>query len=180
METQVQKKASKNTWQREALSWLGYLLCAVLIAFVIRTVIAEPLRVQGNSMLDTLENDEIMMVTKLDYLLGAPQRFDVVVCHYPNRTETFVKRIVGLPGDEISLSEGVLSVNGVVYPEEYLTHRPNYTLQKTIIPDDSYFVLGDNRSNSNDSHLVGSLQRDQILGHVQAVIFPFQNWRAIQ
>lgn len=165
---------------REALSWALTLAAAILIALLIRTAVAEPIAVKGYSMLETLDSQEIMLVTKFDYLLGEPERFDVVVCRYPNRTERFVKRIVGLPGDEISISDGVLTVNGVAYPEDYLTYRPNYTLPTQVIPQGHYFVLGDNRSNSTDSHVIGTLTRAQIIGHVRAVVFPFDSWRTIE
>lgn len=173
-------KAKPKTRRREALSWALTLAAAIGIALFIRTAVAEPFAVKGYSMLETLDSQEIMLVTKFDYLLGEPERFDVVVCRYPNRTERFVKRIVGLPGDEISITDGVLTVNGAAYPEDYLTYRPNYTLSPRVIPAGEYFVLGDNRSNSNDSHVIGTLTRAQIIGHVRAVIFPFDRWRAIE
>lgn len=111
---------------------------------------------------------------------GDPQRFDVVICHYPNRGDTnFVKRVVGLPGDTISIHGGKLTVNGVTYEEPYLINRPDYELRTYTVPEGKYFVLGDNRSNSNDSHLVGPIDRNMITAKVEYVLLPFDRRRAV-
>lgn len=174
------KKKIKKGWKRELLEWVVAIVGALLIAFLVRTAIFEPVKVLGNSMIDTLQNNEIMIATKYDYLLGVPKRFDIVICKYPGRKEVFVKRIVGLPGDTISVQNGVLSVNGETYAEDYLTHRPDYTIDEYKVPEGQYFVLGDNRSNSNDSHLIGPITRAQIVGHVRCVVFPFNRIRSVE
>lgn len=180
METTTRGARLRKPWWREALEWLMLVAAALLIASGVHAAIAEPVRVEGGSMLDTLADGEIMLVTKFDYLLGDPKRFDVVICNYPNRKEYFVKRIVGMPGDRVRVTGGVLYVNGQAYPENYLTRRPNYELPETEIPEGQYFVLGDNRPNSNDSHLIGTLTRAQIRGHVRRVLYPFSAWRAVE
>ena len=172
-------KPKKPLW-REILEWVLTLAAAVVIALVVRTYIFEPVKVDGRSMDATLLDGEVMFVTKFDYLQEGPERFDVVICHYPDRGNTnFVKRVVGLPGDIVAVQNGLLIVNGVVYEEEYITHRPNYTLEPYTVPEGHYFVLGDNRSNSNDSHLIGPRPAEMIVGHVRQVILPIDNWRAI-
>lgn len=179
MDTQAEP-VKKKSWKRELLEWALCLATAVVLAMGIKAAIAEPIYVKGNSMLETLKNNEVMLVTKYDYLLGEPERFDVVICHYPNRTENFVKRVVGLPGDTVSVHGGVLTVNGQAYEEDYVTYRPGYTLESTVVPQGEYFVLGDNRANSNDSHIIGTLKRAQIVGHVRCIMFPFSAWRGIE
>lgn len=216
------KEKVKKTPKQELVEWVVTLAVAVAIALVVRTFLFEPVRVDGSSMAETLVNGEIMFVTKPEYLLGDPQRFDVVICHYPDRGDTnFVKRVVGLPGDTVAVENGFLYVNGEKYEENYLTYRPNYAVPPTYIPHagdvitigdgqlningepsglttvprwvmdnmtdgqyiaetDLYYVLGDNRSNSNDSHLVGPITRDMIVGHVRSVFFPFNAWRIIE
>ena len=172
-------KPKKPLW-REILEWIGTLALAVVIALTVRTLIFEPVKVDGRSMDATLKNGEIMFVTKPEYLAGDPERFDVVICHYPNRGNTnFVKRVVGLPGDVVEVSGGYLYVNGEKYEEEYITHRPDYTMAPYTVPEGQYFVLGDNRSNSNDSHLIGPIARDMIKGKVRWVIYPFDAMRTI-
>lgn len=174
------KQQKKKSWQRELLSWILTFAVAIVLALGIRTFLFQFVRVEGRSMIETLQNEEIMFTTRLEYWTGDPQRFDVVICHYPNRTENFVKRIVGLPGDTLEIKGGYLYVNGEMYEEPYITHRPDYSMSAYTVPEGQYFVLGDNRSNSNDSHLIGPIDRSMIVGHVRSVVFPFSAWRAIE
>jgi len=184
METTKAKKAKKEkqkkSWQRELLEWVITLGCAVALALLIRAFVFEPFVVKGDSMNDTLANAEVMFTTKFDYLWGEPQRFDVVICRYPNRDENFVKRVVGIPGDTVAVRDGFLYVNGELQEEPYITYRPRYTMEDYTVQPGEYFVLGDNRASSNDSHLVGPLKREQIVSHVRAVFFPFGSIRGIK
>ena len=175
------KGEKKKTVFREIVSWVMTIVIAVALALFIRTFIFEPVRVDGSSMNYTLLDNEYMIVTKYDYWLGEPERFDVVICHYPGRGRTnFVKRLVGLPGDTVSMLNGTLYVNGEAVDEPYITNHANYDMEAVTLGENEYFVLGDNRSSSNDSHLVGTLSRDQIRGHVRLVVFPFSHFRAIE
>ena len=173
-----QKK--KKSTAREILEWGAVILCAVAAALIIRSLVFEPVRVIGSSMAETLHDGEIMLVTKYEYLLGDPKRFDIVICNYPNRSENFVKRVVGLPGDTVLVKNGTLYVNGEAQEEGYITHAPNYAMDPYVVPEGEYFVLGDNRSNSNASHILGSITRSQIKGHVRSVFFPFDTMRDIR
>lgn len=178
---QVQQEAKKKKSPgREALEWVLWLGAAVIVGLSIRAFVFELIWVDGNSMLETLHNKEVMLVTKLEYLGSGPERFDVVICRYPNRKENFVKRVVGLPGDTIQVEGGLLYVNGEAQEEPYITHRPNYAFGPYTVQEGEYFVLGDNRSNSNDSHLVGPLKRNQIVGHVRTVLYPLDSIRGIE
>ena len=173
-------KKKKKSMKREILEWVFCIVGAVAIALVIRTFLFEFVRVDGQSMAETLQNNERMFVTKLDYWTGNPDRFDVVICHYPERGWTdFVKRVVGLPGDTVAMLNGTLILNGKAVDEPYITHKANYNMAAYTLKEDEYFVLGDNRSNSNDSHIIGPLSRSQIIGHVRNVIFPFNAIRQI-
>lgn len=175
------KEEKKKTVGQEILSWILTFAVAIALALVIRTFIFEPVRVDGHSMDYTLANNEYMIVTKYDYLLGEPERFDVIICHYPERGRTnFVKRLVGLPGDTVSMLNGTLYVNGEAIDEPYITNKANYNMQAYTLKDDEYFVLGDNRSSSNDSHIIGPISREQIKGHVRCVAFPFKNARKVK
>ena len=151
--------------------------------------------VDGHSMDDTLSDHEIMFVTKMEYtsldlfgnsfsLYGDPERFDVVICHYPNRgTTKFVKRVVGLPGDTVSIHEGYLYVNGEKYEEPYISDAyrlgAGWEYPEITVPEGQYFVMGDHRNNSNDSRYIGPLDRDMIIGHALQVLYPFSSWRPI-
>ena len=200
------KEKVKKTVGQEILSWVLTILVAVIAALIIRSVIFEPVRVDGASMDDTLANGEIMFVSKFDYsttwlslpwqsdevkekapriTLGkSPERFDVVICRYPGRGDTnFVKRVVGLPGDTVELKDGYLYVNGEKYDEPYINDDyrsgPLNTMSARVVPEGKYFVMGDHRNNSNDSRSVGPIDRDMIVGHVRQVVYPFSQWRGI-
>ena len=200
-------KKEKRTVGQEILSWILTIVVAVAAALVIRSVIFEPVRVDGSSMDDTLANGEIMFVSKFDYsstwlslpwqsdedkekaprftIGGDPQRFDVVICRYPGRGDTnFVKRVVGLPGDTIELREGYLYVNDEMYEEPYINNEYRSGRLNTFgpytVPEGKFFVMGDHRNNSNDSRSVGPIDRNMIVGHVRQVVYPFSQWRSVK
>lgn len=197
MQEQAQQPdKEKKSLGKELLSWIVTLGMAVIIAFTIRTFLFEPIRVDGESMCDTLQDGEIMLVTKPEYLFGDPQVGDVVVCHYPERGNTnFVKRVIGVPGDTITIENGVVYRNGEAVEEPYLTPSRNqgsyYDITEPfVLGDDEYFVCGDNRDNSHDSrnyytlgwgqYQPAAVTRDMIKGHVRWVVFPFGNARGIE
>ena len=180
------KEKGKKSVGREILEWILTIVAAVAIALPIRAFVFQLVRVEGDSMDDTLANGEIMFTTKFDYATtwlcfpwqdaetkqnaarittgGNPERFDVVICRYPGRGDTnFVKRVVGLPGDTVELRNG------------WLNNFGPYT-----VPEGKYFVMGDHRNNSNDSRSVGPIPRDMIMGHVRTVVFPFNKIRGLE
>ncbi|MDR0898189.1 MAG: signal peptidase I [Oscillospiraceae bacterium] len=168
---------------RGIIEWLRSLIIALAGALFITVLIAQPITVQGSSMMNTLQNRDLMIATKFDYIFGDPDRFDVVICRYPGRGSTnFVKRVVGLPGDQVAMVGGVLFVNGEEVREDYIDFPADYYLPEVTVAPGHYFVLGDNRSNSNDSHFeqVGQLARDQIIGRVRWVIWPLWEMRSIE
>lgn len=183
------KEKEKKTPKQEIMSWILTLLGAVVIALLIRALLFEPIRVDGESMCDTLQNGEIMVVTKPEYLLGDPEFGDVVICKYPGRKENFVKRVMGVPGDEIMVISNIVIRNGEVLDEPYLTASRNdngFTMAPFKLGEDEYFVMGDNRDNSHDSrnyygwNQPSAITRDMIRGKVHWVVFPFSNMREIK
>lgn len=189
-EQEQKKKAEKAAhMKKEIISWILTLGVAVIAALLIRTLIFEPIRVDGESMCDTLQNGEIMVVTKPEYLLGDPEFGDVVICKYPGRKENFVKRVMGVPGDEIMVISNIVIRNGEVLDEPYLTASRNdngFTMAPFKLGEDEYFVMGDNRDNSHDSrnyygwNQPSAITRDMIRGKVHWVVFPFNNMREIK
>ena len=179
---ETQEKPKKSIKQ-EIFEWVMVFVVAAAMAFVVRTFIFEPVRVDGASMMNTLTDSDFMIATKFDYWLGDPDRFDIVICNYPNTSDGKyrVKRVVGMPGETIELVGGRLYVNGE-FVEQNFDMTPNQTnFGPFTVPQDHYFVLGDNRNNSKDSRsiMVGALPRDMICGHVRAVVFPFSSMRFI-
>jgi signal peptidase I len=137
-------------------------------------------RIQGSSMEPTLHSGQFVITDKISYLLGEPDRGDIIVFIAPHsarsaREDDYIKRIIGLPGETITVSNGQVLVDGVLIDEPYIAEAPGYTRSWTVGPDE-YFVLGDNRNHSNDSHDWGMLQRDAILGKAWLIYWPPQSW----
>jgi len=178
------KEEPKKSLKREIFEWIMVFVVAAAMAFVVRTFIFEPVRVDGSSMLNTLTDSEFMIATKFDYLLGDPERFDIVICNYPNTSDGMyrVKRVIGMPGETMELRAGELYIDGQRIEQNFdMTENETYFGPYTV-PEGHYFVLGDNRNNSKDSRsvMVGPLERDMIKGHVRAVVFPFNKMRLMK
>ncbi len=167
----------------DILEYCITLLMMIVLAFSIRSVLFEPMRVKGSSMENTLMPGDYMAVEKLSYIVKPMKRGDVVICYYPNNDEyTCVKRIIGLEGDTITIEGGVVSVNGVQLKEDYvttgLTSRHDGTYH---VEDGCIFVIGDNRLVSRDSTdgEVGSIPKARVLGRVKRVLLPFSRIKSI-
>ncbi len=163
----------------EALESL--IIAVVLVFLVIRPFIAQPFYIPSGSMNPTLAEDDRILVNKMAYRFGSPQRHEVVVFRAPRRAtgaesdadETdFVKRVVGLPGDVVEIHGGVTYING--RPESSCPCREpiQYDLPPTVVPGDSLFVMGDNRNHSNDSHAWGPLKLDRVIGRAVCIFWP--------
>lgn len=152
-----------------------YVLIIILVV-LIRTFIVTPAQVDGSSMKPSLNDNNLVILNKLDYRLNDIKRFDVVVVDI--KTEKIIKRVIGLPGDTVSYKNKTLYINGKKV-EENFTHT-NDTRDFKLgdigyqkIPGDKYFVVGDNRNNSMDSRIIGLVDKEQILGSVSFRFFPF-------
>lgn len=191
------KEKEKKTLKEEILSWIWTIAAALLIAGLIRAYIAEPIRVDGNSMCNTLMDGEVMLVSKLDYRFGEMQRGDVVVCRYPGRISSsinlgaamtlqnhtlFVKRLVALPGDTVLIRGGVLYINDEVVPNPEKMATPPRDFGPLKLGNDEYFVVGDNRYTSHDSRAndVGPISASAIMGKVKCVLLPLNAIRSIE
>lgn len=151
------------------------ILIFAVIHFVIQTY-----RVEGPSMLPGLTPDEYVLVNKAVYLFHAPERGDVIVFHYPlDTTRDFIKRIIGLPGDTITVDETHVWVNGVQLKEPYVSTSANAIGHSWKVPPNAYFVMGDNRPVSDDSRDWGCVPKDYIVGKAVAVYWPLGNWQII-
>lgn len=153
--------------------WI-YIVLIILIILV-KLYIVTPVKVNGTSMIDTLHDNDIMILNKLSYKFSNIKRFDIVVID--DKEELIIKRVIGLPGEYIEYKNNKLYVNGKHIKEDF-SHKNTEDfsineLEATVIPDDCYFVLGDNRVNSKDSRIIGFIPKEQILGKTTLTIFPF-------
>lgn len=175
---EAQKPASEG-WRRFLLDVIETLLLSAVLFFAINALSAR-VRVDGFSMVPTLHNGEFVLVNRLAYRLGAPQRGDIIVFHFPPdpASQDLIKRVIGLPGDQITVDKGIVFVNGTSLSEPYIAAPPIYT-GDWVVPPDNLFVLGDNRNDSSDSHSWGMLPYDQIVGKAVLVYWPFSEWKVI-
>ena len=154
------------------------ILLAVLLFIGINAVSAR-IRVDGFSMLPTLQSHQYVLVNRLAYRLGSPQTGDVIVFHYPRDPEQeYIKRVIGLPGDRVQIANGEVLVNGMLIDEPYIADAPLYQTEWTV-PENSLFVLGDNRNNSSDSHNWGPVPLEYVVGKAVLIYWPLENWGLI-
>ena len=146
----------KPLW-RELVETVGG---AVILALFIMAFVARAFTVDGPSMLPTLHSGEKLLIDKVTYRFRPPERGEVVVFRYPaNPREHFIKRIIGIPGDVVSIQSGSVYINGELLEEDYLSEKTRGDLSPAKVPPDTVFVLGDNRNNSHDS-------RSRLVGYV--------------
>ncbi|MEN8098618.1 MAG: signal peptidase I [Chloroflexota bacterium] len=149
-------------------------LLALIIFWAINSVTGR-FKIDGSSMEPNLHNGQYIIINKVTYQLHDPYRGDVVVFQYPNDpNRDFIKRVIGVPGDEVRISDGIVYVNGKAVDEPYITEPGNYSGSWTLGTSE-YFVLGDNRHNSSDSHSWGPLPGNNIIGKAAAVYWPIDD-----
>ena len=164
------------------------LVLALALAFFIRTFVAEPRYIPSESMLPTLEIGDRLIVEKLSYYSHPPQRGDVIVFAPPPQLQeqgyledqAFIKRAIGLPGDTVTVANGRVSIDGRELTEAYIAEPPNYGMSPMVVPPGQLFVMGDNRNNSNDSHVWGFLPQRNIVGHACFRFWPLERFGGVR
>lgn len=181
---------------------LETLLLTLLIFLLVRAVV-QNFRVEGRSMEPTLHSGQYLLINKAAYwyfdphllgsvlagesedlapeekvyVFGTPQRGDVVVFRYPrDPNRDFIKRVIAVPGDTVEIRSGRVYVNDQVLVEEYTSAAPNYNYPREVVPPGQYFVLGDNRNNSSDSHIWGLVPAENIVGKAWLSYWPPDQW----
>jgi signal peptidase I len=162
-----------------ALSWFRDLIFSVLIAVVLIVFIYQPVKVEGTSMMPTLTDQERIFINKFTYrFLGNIERGDTVVFWYPqDPSKSYIKRVIGLPGDRVRVEAGQVYVNGEALVENYVPqeNRDESTWRdghEQVVPAGRYFVLGDHRNQSSDSRMWGYVPRENIYGKAVFVYWP--------
>jgi signal peptidase I len=178
-ETAEKEVSASPGWGRFLLDVLETLLLSAVLFMAINALSAR-VRVDGFSMKPTLQDGEFVLVNRLAYRLGVPQRGDIIVFHFPldPASQDLIKRVIGLSGDRITVANGVVSVNGQFLSEPYIASPPLYS-GEWVVPPDELFVLGDNRNDSSDSHSWGMLPIKEIVGKAIFIYWPFPEWKLI-
>jgi signal peptidase I len=187
---------ARQEWKqflREILETVGL----AVILFLVINVISARVRVEGFSMLPTLDNGEYVLISRLAYKVGTYQRGDIIVFRPPmypdaplwqrlfglpgfdDNYEDYIKRIIGLPDETVRIDNGTVYINDVPLKEPYIAAPPDYSNEWTV-PVGQLFVLGDNRNNSADSHAWGFLPEENVLGKAIVVYWPFTDFKIIR
>ena len=154
----------------------------VLVVVLVRSFIITPAIVDGKSMYPTLNDNNIVILNKLDYKINGLKRFDIIVVDYNG--EKLIKRVIGLPGEHIEYKNNMLFINGYLTNENFNhDNTSNFKLEKVgylKIPGDKYFVVGDNRNHSTDSRMIGLIDKKDIKGKVSLRLFPINKFGKIK
>jgi signal peptidase I len=175
--------SAANNLRKELRVWTRDLLIAIGLALVIIVFLYQPVKVEGTSMAPLLSDQERIFINKFVYRFEPIQRGDVVVFWYPlDHTKSFIKRVVGLPGETVEIRQGVLYVNGKAIPEPYVPpqYEDNSDFGPKIVPENSFFVLGDHRISSNDSRVFGPVPSQFIYGRAVFAYWPVDHFGSLE
>ena len=167
------RKRTSRLTRRNPLRGVIWIAVFALICVLLRLFVFHLVRIQGSSMEDTLCSGEIALVTSFDYRFGAkPARGDILECRFQGRVDTYVKRVIGLPGETVELREGKTYIDGAAISEPYVfSIAEDYSVS---LGENEYLVLGDNRCESYDSRAadMGPIGKEDILGRVRLCVWP--------
>ncbi|MFG6148934.1 signal peptidase I [Halobacillus sp. B23F22_1] len=174
--------------KKQWFEWIKAFAIAAILAIIIRVFLFAPVIVEGPSMSPNLHNGDHLIVSKINYSLGEPDRFDIAVFHATDEQD-YIKRVIGLPGEEVAMQGDELYINGEVVDEPYLEDQKqslssgeqlteNFTIEELpggheTVPEGTVLVLGDNRDNSTDSRSIGMVPYEQLVGESLFSYWPF-------
>ncbi|GAB7388119.1 signal peptidase I [Bacillaceae bacterium] len=175
------KKVKNEIWE-----WVKALAIAIVLAFIIRTFLFAPFVVDGTSMMPTLHDGERLIVNKLIYLLGEPERGNIIVFK-ATEDRDYIKRVIAVGGETVEMKDDQLYINGKPVDEPYLeeykkqAHAEGRLLTNDFgpvkVPEGEIFVMGDNRENSKDSRVIGTIPLEKVIGRADVVFWPLSDFR---
>ncbi|HEY9816052.1 MAG TPA: signal peptidase I [Candidatus Obscuribacterales bacterium] len=173
---------SHETEEDGWVEWVKIFGVSIVLAFGIRHFIAEARYIPTESMLPTLQVNDRLIIEKISYRFRPPLRGEIIVFsppeglqrQQPDFHDALIKRVIGLPGDSVAIASGRVYINDQPIAEQYIAEVPNYEWGPVTIPEQSYFVLGDNRNRSNDSHFWGYVNEDDIIGRAVVRFWPLK------
>ena len=166
----------------EAKDWIGSIVVAVVLAFIIRQFVVELYIVDGPSMRPTLQSQERLVVNKFIYQFREPQKGEILVFQYPRDPKRdFIKRVIATAGDTVEIKDGRVFVNDQLLNEDYILEKTKSEYPKSTVPKGTIFVMGDNRNNSEDSRFadVGFVPLNLIKGKAMLVFWPFDAFKTL-
>ena len=180
-EKKTQEKTAGNT-VKELLGMIVYIAVVLALTFLVVRYVGQRTQVDGHSMEPTLYDQDNLIVDKISYRFRDPERFDIIVCPFQNKENTYyIKRIIGLPGETVQIVDGDIYINGTILEEDYGKETmvsSGRAINEIQLGEDEYFVLGDNRNHSEDSRFddVGNIKRSNIIGRAFIRIWPFSRF----
>ncbi|MEL7331330.1 MAG: signal peptidase I [Cyanobacteria bacterium J06560_2] len=179
-EDTAQAPPPKKSWRETLGENVKLVAIALTIAIVVRFFIAEPRFIPSPSMVPTLAVGDRLLIEKVSYRLHPPTRGDIVVFEPPPQlqeygyraSQAFIKRVIGLPGQQVQVSQGRVYVDGTPLAETYILEAPQYEMPPVTVPTGQLFVMGDNRNDSNDSHVWGFLPVENVIGRAALRFWP--------
>lgn len=185
-ELEEDRPLTKEELRHEIISTVVYLLVVFVLIFLFIHYVGQRTVVSGSSMENTLSNGDNLIIDKISYRFRDPERFEVVVFPYKLDEKTFfIKRVIGLPGETVYIdAKGTIYINGEKLEENYgreVIANPGLASSEITLAEDEYFVLGDNRNNSEDSRFddVGNIKRSDLIGRAWVRIYPFSEMGAV-
>jgi len=174
----MQPETKKKVWE-----WTRTLVLAAAISLIFRAYVVEARWIPSESMVPTLKIGDRLFVDKISYRLHDIERGDIIVFEAPTSShleEDLIKRVIGLPGDSVQIKDGIVYVNDQALDEPYEEEKPREDFAKIIVPEQSFFVMGDNRNNSNDSRYWGCVPQDMVIGKAVFRFFPFDRIEVVE
>jgi signal peptidase I len=178
-ESKLDPQVSVKPWWQQHGETIRIFVVALAIALFLRTFIVEPRFIPSGSMEPTLQVGDRILVDKISQQWQAPQRGDILIFYPPkspaidDTSKAYIKRLIGLEGDRIAVKNGKIYRNGEALNEVYIAEAPRYMMREVIVPKGYYWMMGDNRNHSNDSHIWGFLPKENVIGKAALRFFPF-------
>ena len=157
---------------------IPYIIIVIVVA-LIREFLVTPALVVGDSMVNTLHNNDVLILDKIVYRFNEIKRFDIVVVRQKGK-DAIIKRVIGLPGETVEYKDNKLYINGKEMEDPYNDGKTEDYLLDEVIGENEYFVVGDNRSNSADSRMIGLIDKSDIKGRIDLRIFPFTKFGKVK
>jgi signal peptidase I len=164
--------AAAKSVRREILEWALTLGLAVGLALCVHTWVGGIVTIDGPSMQAGLWKGEKVLIGKTEYYFAKPKRGDIVLTHFPDSDENYIKRVIGLGGETLAIRSGSVYINGKKLDEPYLPEPIQFDFDEITVPEGSIFVMGDNRNDSHDSRDVGALPLSMVEGRAYALVWP--------